>query len=199
MTDNPNAPIRQLRFQLTREDVAAYHFLPRELVGAEKLWLFGPILLCGAAVGYFDENLKTIVPWDTDTQLGQLLSVIAAIAAGYALSLILLTARTRHRISKAQVPVGQTAVDAYPQLLFAGESGDQSSYAWSKLNITETATHVFLTQPGRAPVILPLRAFRDASDMANFAAAARALGRDQAGEDQDAEKDGATAAKDDRR
>ncbi|MBK9080540.1 MAG: hypothetical protein IPL91_16265 [Hyphomicrobium sp.] len=197
MTDNPKAPIRQLRFQLTREDVAAYHFLPRELVGAEKLWLFGPILLCGAAVGYFDENLKAIVPWDTDTQLGQLLSVIAAIAAGYALSLVLLTARTRHRISGAKVPAGETLVDAYPQLLFAGESGDQSSYAWSKLNVTETATHVFLTQPGRAPVILPLRAFDGAADMANFAAFVRVMGRDEDSEDdQDSQNDGAAAAKD---
>jgi len=115
------------------------------------------------------------------------------------LSLVLLTARTRQRISGAKVPAGETRVDAYPQLLFAGEKDDQCSYAWSKLNVTETATHIFLTQPGRAPVILPLRAFDSAADMANFAAAARALGRDQAGEDQDAETDGATAAKDDRR
>lgn len=197
MTPDPNALIRQLRFQLTREDFAAYHFLPRELVGAEKLWLFGPILACGALVGLFQDELKTYFPWDPDTQLGQLLSVVAAIAAGYALSLILLTARTRHRINNAKVPAGQTAVDAYPQLLFAGEVGDQSSYAWSKLGVVETATHVFLTQAGRAPVILPLRAFDSATDMANFAAFARVMGRDEDNEPGlDNETHGASAAKD---
>lgn len=177
MTDDLDAPIRQLRYQLTREDIAAYHFLPRELVGWEKLWLFGPILVCGAAAGYFESSLKEILLWDPDTQLGQLVTVLGAIAIGYLLSLIMLTARTRHRINTAAVPGSDTIVDVFPQLVFAGADGDQSSYAWNKLGIIETATHIFLTQAGRAPVILPLRAFRDAKDMANFASMARAFSR----------------------
>lgn len=199
MTVDADTPIRQFRYRLTREDVAAFELLPRELFGLEKLWLFGPILVCGALVGLFQDELKPYFPWDPETQLGQVLSVLSAVATGYALSLVALTARARYRINKAKVPSTETVVDAYQQLLLSGEKGDQSSYAWTKLAVVETATHVFLTQAGRAPVILPLRAFRDASDMANFAAAARAFGRDQGGEDQDAETDGATAAKDDRR
>lgn len=199
MTEDLNTPLRQLRFQLTREDIAAYHFLPRELKGWEKLWLFGPILACGAAAGFFEDSLKQILPWDPDAQIGQLMTVLVAIAIGYGMSLILLTARTRHRINSASVPAQQTVVDVYPQLLFAGEEGDQSSYAWSKLTVIETAAHVFLGQAGRAPVILPLRAFRDASDMANFAAMARALGNDDDATndnfDDDAEPDATSAAK----
>ena len=177
MTDDLDAPIRQFRYQLTREDIAAYHFLPRELVGWEKLWLFGPILVCGAAAGYFESSLKEILPWDPDTQLGQLVTVLGAIAIGYLLSLILLTARTRHRINAAHVPESETRVDVFPQLVFAGAEADQASYVWSNLDIIETATHIFLTQAGRAPIILPLRAFRDANDMANFAAMARVFHR----------------------
>ena len=150
MTADLDAPIRQFRYQLTREDIAAYHFLPRELVGWEKLWLFGPILVCGAAAGYFESSLKEILPWDPDTQLGQLVTVLGAIAIGYLLSLILLTARTRHRINAAHVPESETRVDVLPQLLFAGAEDDQASYVWSKLGIIETATHIFLTQAGRA-------------------------------------------------
>ncbi len=199
MTEELNTPLRQLRFTLTREDIAAYELLPRELIGLEKLWLVGPILVCGALVGLFQDNLKPYFPWDPETQLGQVLSVLTAVAVGYVLSLIALTARARARIARAPLPEGPTTIDAYPQLLFAGKGGDQSSYAWTKLNVVETATHVFLVETGRPPVILPLRAFANAADMANFAALARVMGRDEAEEAGTSGPDHATATKEDSR
>ena len=72
MTDNSKTPIYQLRFQLAREDIAAFEFLPRELVGWEKLWLFGSILALGAAAGFFEDQLSAVLPWDPGTRWGQL-------------------------------------------------------------------------------------------------------------------------------
>ena len=195
MTDEQSAPIRQLRFRLTRDDFAAFEALPRELIGTEKLWLFGPILLCGAAAGFFEDELKAILPWDPTTQWGQLATVLVAVGVGYGLSLLLLTARMRRRIKRADVPESETVVDVFPQVCLAGEEGNQGSYLWSALNIVETGSHVFLCQAGRAPVILPLRAFRDAADMANFAAMARVLGSEDEREDLPIEADDEPRAK----
>lgn len=198
MTDASDIPLRQIRYQLTREDIAAFEFLPHELRGLEKLWLFGPVLTCGAAAGFFQDRLKSVLPWNPESQWGQALTVLIAIAIGYGLGMILLTARTRRRIARAVVPKTPTALDVYPQLFVVGEGGDDRNYVWSKISVAETATHIFLTESGRRPVIVPLRAFRDAGDMANFAAMARVLGRDDENESQDIEPDPASASKESR-
>lgn len=168
MTDT-STPIYQLRYQLTREDIAAFELLPRELVGREKLWLFGPVLASGAAVGFFEDELRTVLPWDPGARWGQLLTVLIAVAIGYGLSLLLLTARTRWRIANAPLPATQTRIDVYPDAFFVSEGDDENrSYVWSEATIVDAERHVFITQGTRKPVIIPARAFDSLEAMQAF-------------------------------
>lgn len=170
----PNAPAYQLRFQLTREDIAAFEFLPRELVGLEKLWLFGPILALGAAAGFFEDQLGAVLPWDPHARWGQLVTVLIAIALGYGLSMVLLTWRTRRRIANTPLPATPTRIDVYPEALFVSENGDENrSYVWSEASINDTDKHVFITQGTRKPVIIPVRAFASLEAMQAFVSEAQ--------------------------
>lgn len=177
MTDI-SAPLYQLRYSLTREDVAAFEFLPRELQGLEKLWLFGPVLACGALVGLFEDQLRPYLPWDPSTQGGQIAIVACAILVGYGLSLLLLTARTRHRVRKAHVPSPSTVVDAFADHVRVEEDGVARTLAWRDVTVTATDQHVFLQSAPGQVVIIPLRAFDGISDLRAFASFAEAAGRD---------------------
>lgn len=173
MTNN-NHPIYQLRYSLTREDIAAFEFMPRELHGAEKLWLFAPVLACGAAAGLFEDQLRAILPWDPGSRWGQLLTVLIAVAIGYGLSLLLLTMRVRRRIANAPLPESATRVDVYPEALFVSQDDDENrSYVWSESAIVDTPGHVFITQGTRKPVIIPARAFDSLEAMRAFVSDAR--------------------------
>ncbi len=169
MTNTSSTPSYQLRYQLTRDDVAAFEFLPRELAGWEKLWLYGPILALGAAAGFFEDQLSGVLPWNPGTRWGQFATVLIAIALGYALSMVLLTWRTRRRIANTPLPATSTRIDVYPEAFFVSEDGDENrSYVWSEASIIDTDKHVFITQGTRKPVIIPVRAFSSLEAMQAF-------------------------------
>lgn len=169
MPNESNAPIYQLRFQLTREDIAAFEFLPRDLVGWEKLWLFGPILALGAAAGLFEDQLRSVLPWDPGSRWGQFATVLIAVAIGYALSMVLLTWRTRRRIAITPLPATPTRIDVYPEALFVSQDDDENrSYVWSEAMIIDKDTHVFIIHGTRKPVIIPVRAFESLEAMQAF-------------------------------
>lgn len=178
MIDTNEKPVYQLRYTLTRDDVAAFELMPRELVGWEKLWLFGPILLCGAAVGLFEDQLRPFLPWDPATMLGQLVSVLGAIAVGYALSLLLLTARARYRIKRTPLPAAPIYIDAFADHVTVKQDGSDQSFAWNDLTVISTASHVILARKPREAIIIPLRAFASPEEMNAFAAFAEVAGRD---------------------
>lgn len=174
MTDKLTQPIYQLRYQLTRDDIAAFEFVPRDLLGWEKAWLFGPILALGAAAGYFEDELRAWTPWDPTTQLGQFLSVICAIALGYGLSIVLLTWRTRRRIAKAPLPDGPSTVDVYPEQVLANAGGiKRRPYLWREASLVEAPQHLFITQRDHPPLIIPARAFDSTASMQDFVLYAR--------------------------
>lgn len=184
MTGNiqsPSAPHWRLSNRLAREDIAAFEFLPRELVGWEKLWVLGPILLCGAAAGLFQDALATVHPWDPSTRLGQLLSVLAAITAGYLASKVLLTARTRRRTAVAKLPVGNRTVTTFPDRFEVTDEDLTRTCSWADVHVIETGTHVFLCSRPRDATIVPLRAFKDQEDMRRFSVFARSMGADASG------------------
>lgn len=187
MTDI-SAPIYQLRYSLTREDIAAFEFLPRELQGAEKLWLFGPVLACGAAVGLFEDRLAPLLPWDPSSKPGQVLIVLCAIAVGYALSMLLLTLRARYLIARAHVPSAASAIDAFADRLTVKQDGVARTFAWRDLVVSTSGAHVFLEHAPREAIIIPMRAFADDGAMRSFAAYAEEMGRDK-----DADVDGTDA------
>ena len=175
MTETNDKPVFQLRYTLTRDDIAAFEFLPRELSGWQKLWLFGPILVLGAAAGYFEAQLSTVLPWDPHTKWGQLATVLVAVAIGYALSMVLLTWRTRRRIANTPLPTTPTRIDVFPDAFFVSEGQDENrSYVWSEAAIVDTDQHVFITQGTRKPVIIPVRAFENLQAMQTFVSMAEA-------------------------
>ncbi|MCB1484185.1 MAG: YcxB family protein [Hyphomicrobiaceae bacterium] len=178
MTDTSNAPVYQLRYTLVREDIAAYELMPHELQGAEKLWLFGPILLCGAAVGLFEDQLAPYLPWDPTTKLGQVASVVSAIAIGYALSLILLTARARHRIRTTPLSTSPISLEAYADRIVVKQGAGVQTFPWHDLTVVSGKAHVILAYTPRDAVIIPLRAFTGPDEMRAFADFAEAAGRD---------------------
>ena len=95
--------------------------------------------------------------------------MLVAIAIGYALSLLLLTARTRYRIAQTPLPATATRIDVYPDAFFVSEGDDENrSYVWSEATIADTDNHVFITQGPRKPVIIPVRAFGSLDAMQAF-------------------------------
>jgi hypothetical protein len=174
-------PPWRLRYQLRREDIVAFEFLPRELIGKEKLWLVGPVLACGASAGFFQDWLKTWLPWDPTQGLGQVFSVMIAIGLGYALGAVLLTARAHRRIARATLPAHPISVVADRDRLNVADEAGTRAFAWQDLRVSLAASHVFLCPAPREAVIIPLRAFKDEEDMRRFAAFAEAMGRETEG------------------
>ena len=145
---NSDEPLWQLSYRLTREDIAAFEFLPRELIGREKMWVLGPVLACGAAAGYFQDYLKSWLPWNPATGLGQLLSVIIAIGVGYAVGAILLTARARGRIARAVIPAQPTTFDAYPDRFDVSDGASVRSHRWGDVRVIGGGPVSSATQEG---------------------------------------------------
>lgn len=174
------SPLASYRFRLTRDDIAAFERLPRELVGRDKLLLVGPALLGGLLLGAFEDEIYAALPMAV---LGKgtstlILAFVALVPLSYAAAAALLSLRTAWRIRTAALPATDTVVDTFGDHVAVQEDATRRFFAWEMVRVIAGKTHVFLCPAPRQAVILPLRAFASEADMRAFAEWAEMAGRD---------------------
>lgn len=156
------------RFQLMRDDWAAYERMPREWRGWRRaIWFVIPIAMGGAmglTFDYFDVDV---------TSAGdQLLAMGPFAAIAFLLIQAIYFVDRRHRIARRPIPAGETVVAVHSDHLDVTEDGRSRFYAWEMLrDVAIGPAHVFLRADAadKDVVVLPLRAFDDRSDMLAFA------------------------------
>ena len=182
-------PLRSFRYRQTRADVAAFERLPGELVGREKLFLFGPALLCGMLWGVFHEEIGRLLPVVPRGPWAFPLAMFGSIIFSYGSSALMLSVRTALRIRAARLPQTDTVVDMGSENFSVTEDGRTRALAWRNVRVIEGDAHVFLCETARNAVILPLRAFEDAQTMKWFAQFAELAGGDASDFDDDDDDD----------
>jgi hypothetical protein len=180
MTTHLDSLLPALTFRLTRDDWAAFERLPAELLGWEKLFVFGPPVAVGMLVAGFDETWRALLPLSLDGFVGKLLLAGGLLALAYGVSTLMLSLRTRRRIARRPLPATDTTIDSDLHNVVVTENGAPHKHAWTDLTVIETATHVFLCPAPRAAIILPLRAFDGPEAMHLYAHTARELGVEEA-------------------
>jgi hypothetical protein len=159
-------PIRSLRFQLGRDDIAAFENLPSEDAG----WRRWVVLAFAALAGGMWAFAEEVFFGDDPSTLQHFAGLLGAIALAWGLGAWVLRLDKRRVIGRRALPQGETRVDIGDDRLAVTEDGRTQTYLFEQMQwpiVTET--HVF-TQIGRIDrVILPLRAFGNADDMRSFA------------------------------
>jgi hypothetical protein len=169
--------VPRLSFQLTRADWLAFEQLPGEFIGWDKLYVFGPPVVCGAMIGLFADQLRDVLPIDWDSVGGRLLAGAAVLLVSWLLFAVLIHARNRRRAACRHVPASATTIDSTLDALTVDQDGTHQRYAWLTLHVIATDTHVFLCATPRDAIIIPRRAFESDAAMALFAHLATELGK----------------------
>jgi hypothetical protein len=176
MTTQFDQLLPTLTFRLTRDDWAAFERLPAELRGWELLYVYGPLVACGMAMGWFDDEIRAMVPFDTGGLGGKLVLGLTALAVSYLCFAVLMNLRIRRRITRRPLQATDTTVDGDLHGATVTEGGSTRKLSWADLTVIETAAHVFLGPSPREAIILPLRAFDSPEAMHLYAHTARELG-----------------------
>jgi hypothetical protein len=170
-----------LTFRLTRDDWVAFEGLPVELRGWEALYIYGPLVVCGMAIGWFEDEIRAIAPFDIGSLGGKLVLGLAALVVSYLIFAVLINLRLWRRVSRRRVLETDTVVGADLDGVVIIAGGVTRRHAWADLAVIETAGHVFLCPSPGEPIILPLRAFDGPEALHLYAHAANELGRQEAG------------------
>ncbi len=175
MTTKLDRLLPKLTYRVTRDDWAAFERLPAELLGWEKLYVFGPPIAAGMAVGLFTEPLRGWRPLDIDSFSGKLLLGGGLLALAHAVTVLLLSLRTRWRIAQRALPETETILDADLDGFSVTEDGSSRRFAWTSVTVIETGSHLFFCATPRDAVPVPRRAFDSPETMHLLAHTAREL------------------------
>ncbi|CAA2143603.1 YcxB family protein [Hyphomicrobium sp. ghe19] len=167
-------PLR-LTFRLTRDDIAAYERLPRELTRSGALAFFATIFACGMALAVFGEQLEGLVP-ETLAGYSHIIFSVVAGAIGFAVFSLALTLLSHWRIARAEYPPEDTEIEISEDNLKIRDGRPARILEWKSIaRVIDTPAHVFLCVTPRNAVIVPLRAFQSVADMRAFADLSEAL------------------------
>ena len=168
MSDSTPAPIWTFRFQLGRDDVAAFENLPAEARGWRKFVMFCFAILAGGLWAFAEE----FVFGDDPTAFQHIAALLVAIAIGWGLAALVLKLDRRRVINGRALPKSETRVDIHTDRFVVTEDDRSRTYLFEQTQWPiVTASHVFM-QIGRIDrIILPLRAFDSEAAMRAFAAA----------------------------
>lgn len=167
-------PLR-LTFRLTRDDIAAFERLPRELTRSGTLAFFATIGACGMALAIFDERLEGFVPETLSAYRHIIFSVVAG-AIGFAAFSLALTLLSYWRIAQAEYPPEDTEIEISEDNLKISDGRPARILEWNSVaRVIDAPAHVFLCLTPRNAVIVPLRAFQSVADMRAFADLSEAL------------------------
>lgn len=166
-----NQPVRRYSYQLTRADWAAFVKEVAPTPDRLSYVLVASLFLCG---------MLWAILRDLDfTALGRLLVIGTAAALGFLLAKLCRLALDWLKIRRKILPTQPLIVEEFADHLAVIEGETRTAYPWDKFaRIHLGKEHVFLATSPRDCVILPLRAFRDREDMAQFSQLAEARGED---------------------
>lgn len=159
--DDPQAPLRCLRYEIGQGDALIWQRQPRELRGWRYFALFAAPVACGMAYAATEEFLA----------LGARLTVAAG--AGIAVFLLaqVLFQLADRRAARRQVPTQQEAtLEIWGDHLCETRGGITRNFVPERnRQVVLTPHHLFIEDAGGL-LILPLTAFEDRPDMETFAA-----------------------------
>lgn len=175
-TTAAGGPNRRLRAVLTWRDALAWEQLPSELRGWRKAGFFALPVLAGAGWAAFGERrpgwLQTLPDWGVMLVLALLSWLVWVVLAN-------LSARRRAR-RRIPRPLPVLAEDWGDHLYLQIGPDEDVMLPETTLQTVLGPAHLFLQDADRL-LILPLRAFDDAAEMAAFAEVWRDRGRDPEG------------------
>ncbi len=166
MTDLAATPLWHYRYRLTRADVAAFQSLRRD--GLAPLLL--AVVVVGALVGWHFEWLEPQLPFDAGGAARQTMLGLVVAGLGSVVAWGMNWLRRLWRTARHPLPASEMVVDVFGDHIAWSCDGRADLRAWERVgDIIATPDHVFVfTAPGEA-LIMPLRAFDNAVDMAAFA------------------------------
>lgn len=166
MIDVVALPLWQYRYRLTRADVAAFGALRGERVRPLLL----AVVVVGGLTGWHFDKIERYLPSAAGSATGQAVLGIVIAGLGFLAAKSLGWLHRQWRISRFPLPDGETVVDVFGDHIAWTADGRADLRPWEGVgNIIATTSHVFIpTGPGQA-LIMPLRAFESAADMAAFA------------------------------
>ena len=166
MTDLVSSPLWCYRYRLTRTDVAAFEAL--RVDGLRPLLL--AVVVVGGLTGWHFERIARYLPIEAGGAAGQ--AVLGTVIAGLGLlgAKMIGWLRRRRRIACHSLPVGDTVVDVFGDHIAWTADGRADLRPWERVgDIIATPEHVFIFTGAGEALIMPLRAFENATDMAAFA------------------------------
>jgi hypothetical protein len=166
MTEPVDAPLWRYHYRLTRADVAAFEAL--RVQGVRPLLI--AVVAAGGLAGWHYERIEPYLPFDAGGTAGQAILGIVIAGLGFLAAEAFGWLRRRRRIARYPLPEGDTVVEVFGGHIAWAADGRDDLRPWERVgNVVATPAHVFVfTAPGEA-LIMPLRAFESATDMAAFA------------------------------
>ncbi len=166
MPSDPSTYIsRRYHYRLTRADWAAYEGLPQDCIISLRVG----IVVLGVTVGWYYERLQPWLPFEANSN-AQTLVVGAAIAGlWFATSTLWLSLRRWRRVTNRAIADRDRIIEVFANHVGL-HRGMSAIITWGSIKqIIVTAGHVFIIESNSDVLIMPLRAFESASEMAAYA------------------------------
>lgn len=167
----------RLTYRLTREDIAAYVALKRELPTGQKILFFILLLLTGGITAYvfdalgFEDSL-----WTT------LAVAVVVPTVAWAIGWLTMRGLRALRVQRAPLQPNDTVLSADAGGVTVETAGLAVQHKWSAIGqVLATRGHVYLMYAPTRAIIVPARAFASADAMARFAAFADAASSEASG------------------
>ena len=167
MTDLVSSPLWRYRYRLNRADVAAFEAL--RVDGLRPLLL--AVVVVGGLTGWHFERIEPYLPFEASGTAGQAVLGIVIAGLGFLVAKLIAWLRRRWRTSRHQLPENDTVVDVFGDHIAWTADGHADLRPWERVgDVIATPGHVFIFTGSDQALIMPLRAFESAADMAAFAA-----------------------------
>ncbi len=177
MTDVTTQLPLKLSYRLTRDDVAAFERLPRELSGPGKLAFLLAFFAIVVVLATQEDHVRRFVP-ESLAEYQNIVAIVFAVVISYGAMTLALTLLSYWRIARVQLPHSETEIEATEANLKLKDGSPSRILEWSLIaRVIETPRHVFLCLTPRKAVIVPLRAFHSIDAMRAFADLSETLSR----------------------
>lgn len=168
----------RLTYRLTREDIAAYVALKRELPTGQKILFFIVLLLTGGITAY---SLDALGVEDNAWTTVAVAIVVPLIA--WLLGALTMRGLRALSVQRAALQSFDTVLSTDAQGVTVESAGLAVRHKWSAIgNVLAAPGHVFLMMAKHRAIIVPARAFASRAAMESFAAYADAASQKASGD-----------------
>lgn len=166
MQSDPLPTVSRLyHYRLTRADWAAYEALPQDRIACLRVG----IVVLGVMVGWYYERLQPWLPFEANSNAQTLLVGAAIAGLWFGASTLWLSLRRWRRVANRASGDPGRIIEVFADHVGL-HRGISAIITWGSIkHIIVTVSHIFIVESKSDVLIIPLRAFKGASEMAAFA------------------------------